>query len=137
MLAGCETLTGVSEPEELHVIVDSDDVATVTVITSRYFLQIPDPECPDTCEPTIQLVTSDTAQQSVRYEQRFRFDSRQQYYVETYPAVEQVATLSMRIDIDGDVWYDDFRQLEVVGQDGKRESLRFVYQFREARVPGT
>jgi hypothetical protein len=134
LLGGCDFLTGVSEPEQLRVVIESDDVSSVTLVMSPYFLQITDPECPE-CEAIIQLVQSDTTVQTLPFDQTFAFTSRQQYFVETFPEIEPVATLSLKVFIDGDVWYDDFRELKVVGQDGERETLRFVYQFRELLIP--
>jgi hypothetical protein len=131
LLGGCETLTGVNRPDELRVVFDSNDVDSVTMVLSPYFLLIPDPECPDVCERIPQLVESDTTVNAVPFDQTYAFTSREQYFVEIYPTVEQVATLSMEVYIDGDVLYDDFRELQVIGEDGKRETIRVIYTFSE------
>ena len=131
LLGGCETLTGVNRPDELRVVFDSQDVETVTLVLSSYFLMIPDPECPDVCERVPQLVEADTTAHAVPFDQTFPFTSREQYFVEIYPTVEQVATLSMEVYVDGDVLYDDFRELQVIGEDGKRETIRVIYTFNE------
>lgn len=132
LLAGCEFLTGVSEPEELHVVVESGEVNSVVMITSAYFLQIPNPECPEVCEPSIQLVQADTTVQALPFDGIYPFTSRQQYFVEVIPEAEQAVTLSMIVDIDGKVWFDDFRELAFVGDDGERETFRFIYTFGRA-----
>lgn len=131
ILGACEFLSGVNEPDELDLAIDSDQVTQAVLVTSTYFLQIPDPECPEECERLVELVEADTTTVSLPYSRRYTFTSRQQYFVETWPAGGEVATMSMRASIDGKVWYDDFRQLAPAGSDGEQETLRFVYQFRE------
>ena len=37
----------------------------------------------------------------------------------------------MRIMIDEEEWYNDFRKLLPVGEDGDQETFQFVYQFGE------
>jgi hypothetical protein len=103
----------------------------VTLVLSPCFLVIPDPECPDVCERIPRLVESDTTVHTVPFDQTYAFTDREQYFVEIYPTVEQVATLSMEVYVDGDVLYDDFRELQVIGEDGKRETIRVVYTFSE------
>lgn len=131
VLGACEFLTGVNEPDELDLSIESDDVTQAVLVISAFFVQIPDPECPDTCERLVELVEADTTTVSLPYSHTYAFTSRQQYFVETWPVVEQAATMAMKASIDGKVWYDDFRQLLPAGSDGEQETLRFVYQFRE------
>ncbi|NNM32718.1 MAG: hypothetical protein HKO53_06610 [Gemmatimonadetes bacterium] len=131
LLGGCETLTGVNRPDELRVVFDSNDVEFVTMVLSPHFLLVPNPECPDTCERLPQLVVSDTTSHAVPFDQTFAFTSREQYFVEIFPTVEQVATLSMEVYVDGETLYNDFRELQVIGQDGKRETIRVIYTFNE------
>ena len=135
LLGACEFLTGVSEPEELRVLIESDEVSSVKLVISPYFLQIPDPECPQVCEPRIQLVQADTTSEAMPFERIFDFTSRQQYFVEVFVEGEQSATVAMQILIDGTVWFDDFRRLQLVGEDGDQESLRFVYEFNKLVTP--
>ncbi len=131
LLGGCEFLTGVNEPDELDLTIESNEVTQAVLVTSTYFLQIPDPECPEECERIVQLVEADTTTVSLPFSRTYAFTGRQQYFVETWPAGGQEATLSMKATIDGKVWYDNFRRLLPAGQDGEQETLRFVYQFRE------
>ena len=135
LLGACEWLTGVNEPDELDLTIESSDVDQVTLVTSTYFLMVPDPECPDVCESIVQLVESDTTVVSLPFERTYPFTSRQQYFVETWPPDGETATLSMLVTIDGKVWYDDFRELLPAGNEGERETLRFVYSFNELTVP--
>lgn len=131
LMGGCETITGVNEPDELDLSIDSDDVSQAVLVTSAYFLQIPDPNCPEECERLVELVEADTTTVSLPFSRTYAFTSRQQYFVETWPVGGQEATLSMKASIDGRVWYDNFRRLVPAGSDGEQETLRFVYQFRE------
>jgi hypothetical protein len=136
LLGACEWLTGVSRPQELRVELASDDIATANLITSTFFLLIPDPECPTTCEETVQLVSADTTVINLPFDQVFSFTDREQYFVESYPTVLEEATLSMRVSIDGREWLDDFRTLVPFDEDGQQETLRFVYQFAELGING-
>ncbi len=135
VLAGCESLTGINRPDELDLTIESADVGQVVVVTSAYFLLIPDPECPLDCEAKVQLVEADTATVSVPFQRRYAFTAREQYFVETYPLLGNTATLYMRVAIDGREWYNDTRLLLPEGQDGLPESLRFVYNFNQATLP--
>ena len=136
LLGACEWLTGVSRPQELRVELQSDDITTANLITSTFFLLIPDPECPTVCEETVQLVSSDTSVINLPFDQTFSFTEREQYFVEAYPVVAEEATLSMRVSIDGREWLDDFRTLAPFDDEGNQETLRFVYQFAELGING-
>ncbi len=37
----------------------------------------------------------------------------------------------MRVLIDGEEWYNDFRTLQPFNEEGERETLQFVYEFEE------
>jgi hypothetical protein len=134
-LGGCDTLTGVNHPDELDLTIESADVSQVVLVTSPYFLLVPDPECPLECERKVQLVEADTTTVSVPFQRRYAFTSREQYFVETYPLLSETATLYMRVAIDGREWYNDSRLLLPEGEDGLPESLRFVYNFSQATLP--
>ena len=131
LLGACEFLTGVNEPDEIDITIESTEVTQAIMVTSTFFVQIPDPECPDECERLVEFVDADTTTITLPYHQVFPFTERQQYFVETWPSGGQPATLSMDISIDGKVWYDDFRRLLPENSEGEQETLRFVYQFRE------
>jgi hypothetical protein len=130
-MGACEFLTGVNEPDEIDITIESDDVSQAVLVTSTFFIQVPDPECPDECERLVEFVDTDTTTVSLPYHDVRPFTERQQYFVETWPVGGQAATVSMMISIDGRLWYDDFRRLLPEDVDGEQETLRFVYQFRE------
>lgn len=134
-LGGCDSLTGINHPDELDLTIETSDVGQVVVVTSAYFLLVPDPACPLECERKVQLVEADTTTVSVPFQRRYAFTSREQYFVETYPQLGETATLFMRVAIDGREWYNDSRLLLPEGEDGLPESLRFVYNFSQARLP--
>jgi hypothetical protein len=135
-LGACDWLSGVSQPEELRIEIESEDIPTATLITSTFFLRIADPECPLECEAAVQLVASDTTIVTLPYDQILPFTDRQQFFVETFPTLPEEVTLAMRVSIDGREWFDDFRTLLPIGGDGDPETLRFVYQFAQLRIPG-
>lgn len=130
-LAACETITGVNEPDELRLRIQSDDVVEVTLITSAHFEMVEDPACPETCDRRAQLTESDTSTVSLPFDRTYPFTSRLQYFVESYPPAGVTATVHMRIDIDGREWYNDARALNRDGAGGAAPSLMFVYNFRE------
>jgi len=136
LVGACDWLAGVSRPEELRVQIQSEDIDSVTLVTSAFFLAITDPGCIE-CEAIIQLVESDTSIVRLPYDQVYAFTSREQYFVESFPTIPVETALSMRVSIDGRDWFDDFRTLLPDGDEGEPETLRFVYQFAELRIPGT
>lgn len=135
-VGGCDFLTGVSEPEEVRVEIGSEDVSSVTLITSMHFLLIQNPECPDdpSCEPVPYLQTSDTSTVELPFDRTYRFTPRLQFFVETFPDTSVTATLTLRVSIDGDPWYDDFRELVADDGAGSQETLQFLYQFRDVTI---
>lgn len=137
-VGGCEFLTGVSEPDEVRVEIDSQDVDSVTLITSMFFLLVRSPDCPedDECPLVVHLQEADTTTVSVPFDRSYAFTSRLQFFAETFPEDTVAATLSMRVRIDGRDWYNDFRELQPQGDSGERETLQFVYQFRERTIYG-
>lgn len=130
LLGACESLFLDSERDAVTVRIESPDMGSAEVVTSRFFLRISDPDCPS-CPASIQLVQADTVAPALPFQQTWELTSRQQFFVETYPALQDTATLSLRVVIDGRTWFDDSRTLAPAGPDGGAETLRFVYQFRE------
>ena len=132
-IGACEFLTGVHIPDQVSVEIGSSDVSNVTVVQSYHFLMIPNPECPDdpSCPSVVYLVNSDTLSVALPFERTYPFTERRQFFLETYPPEGEEATLTMRIMIDEDEWYNDFRKLLPAGEDGDQETFQFVYQFGE------
>lgn len=133
---GCDWLRGVSDPEEIRIELSSSQTSQAVVVRSTYFQLQPDPECPETCPSEVLLVESDTSIVSLPFNSTFPFTERRQYFVEAFPAVPDTTELAMKISIDGKEWYSDFRALGPDDGEGNRETLRFVYQFSEPRLPG-
>ncbi len=131
----CDTLTGNREPEVAHIWIRSTDVSEVTLIISQWFIHQPNPECPTACEATIQLVQSDTSKVSLPFEGSYPFNFRLQFFAETFPVEPEVATLSLRVDLDDKEWYNGSRALQPENDDGEPETLRFVYQYTRATLP--
>lgn len=129
-LGACAWLTGVDPPDELDLTLESD-APELTLVRSTFFIMIPDPECPEQCERVPQLVTADTTVITPPYERVFPFTDRLQYFVDVWPTNGEAATVTMRVLIDGDTWYDDFRALPALDPTQDRPTVRFVYSFRE------
>jgi len=126
----CESLTLRREPENVRVQIDSPDVDEVTLVTSRWFLRVPDPECPQACVALVELVEADTSIVSLPYSQRYPLDFRLQFFTETFTVDSVAANVSMVIHVDDREWYNDSRTLQPNGgEDGSRETLRFVYEY--------
>ena len=130
-LGACDALTLDREPEIAHLEISSSDVSEVTLITSQWFVELEDPECPQ-CARLIHLVTADTTDVSLPFTQSYPFTSRLQFFAETYPTELRPATLSMTVFLDDEVWYNDSRLLVLENADGERETLRFVYKYNVA-----
>ena len=132
-IGACEFLTGVHIPDHVSVEIGCSDVSNVTVIQSYHFLMIPDPECPEdpSCPSVVYLVNSDTSSVALPFDRTYQFTERHQFFLETYPPEGEEATLTMRIMIDEEEWYNDFRKLLPVGEDGDQETFQIVYQFGE------
>ncbi len=129
LLGGCDWLRGTKEPEMVRLEIGGD-AQSVTLVMSMLFTQVPDSECP-ACEPVIQLIEADTMTVSTPFDQTFSFTQRLQVFFSLYPTEETPATLSMRVNIDDANWADESRMLQPFGPDGKREVMRFVYQYRD------
>lgn len=135
MLGACDALILDREPEVAHLEITSSEVSEVTLITSQWFVELEDPECPQ-CARLIHLVTSDTTDVSLPFSQSYPFTSRLQFFAETYPTELRPATLSMTVYLDDEEWYNDSRLLVLENADGERETLRFVYKYNDVSVGG-
>jgi hypothetical protein len=137
-LPGCDTLILDREPEGVHLEINSpDNVSDVVLVTSRVFVEVVDPECPTAgCNTIIQLVDADTNVVSLPFAQSYVFNSRLQFFAETYPEALVPATLSMKVFLDDKEWYNDSRLLVTENADGERETLRFVYRYRNLTATG-
>lgn len=135
MLGACDALTLDREPEVAHIEISSSDVSEVTLITSPWFVEVEDPECPQ-CARLIHLVIADTTTVSLPFRQSYPFTSRLQFFAETYPTELRPATLSMTVHLDDEEWYNDSRLLVLENADGERETLRFVYKYNDVSVGG-
>ncbi len=138
-LAGCDALTLDREPEVVHLELDSPDVSRVTLVTSRWFIEVEDPDCPNPgnpeCPTRPQPVEADTVLASLPFSQSYPFDFRLQFYAEAYTDPPVEATLFMKVHLDDEEWYNDSRML-TAGGDGEQEKMRFVYQYHHLRLPG-
>ena len=133
-LAACDSLTLRREPETARIEIESSDVDQVNLITADWFLFVDDPDCPG-CESAVRLVDSDTSLVALPFEQTYRFGPRLQFFAETYPAVREPAVLSLRAYVDGAEWINSSRLLQPADDNGRPETLRFVYQYSLPRLP--
>ena len=133
LAAGCETLFLDREPSVAHLELSSEDVSELTLVTSQWFVEVQDQECLEAgnlgCPTEIQLIVSDTTTITLPFSRSYPFTPRLQFFAEAYtvPAVE--ATLSMKVHLDEEEWYNDSRRLLIENADGEQETLRFVYQY--------
>ncbi|MCY3612830.1 MAG: hypothetical protein OXH51_14985 [Gemmatimonadetes bacterium] len=136
MLGACDALILDREPEIAHLEISSSEVSEVTLITSQWFVELEDPECPQ-CARLIHLVAADTTYNaSLPFSRSYPFTSRLQFFAETYPTELRPATLSMTVYLDDEQWYNDSRRLVLENEDGERETLRFVYKYNDVSVGG-
>lgn len=140
VLAGCEALTLDREPEVAHVELDSPDVSSVTLITSRWFIEVEDPECENPGDPgcprRTQLVEADTTTVSLPFQGSYDFDFRLQFYAEAFTNPPVAATVEMKVYLDDEEWYNDSRFLPLMNDDGVQETIKFQYQYHTLRLPG-
>lgn len=127
--AACESLTLRREPENARVQIDSPDVDELTLVTSQWFLRVPDPECPDACVRLVELVEADTVTISLPFNQQYPFDFRLQFFAEAYTVTPMTANVSMLVHIDDREWLNDTRTLQPDDGEGAQETLRFVYEY--------
>lgn len=134
LLGACESLTLRGEPETARIRIDSDDVSEVTLVTSRFFVELADPDCP-TCPTTIQLVQGDTSSVGLPFERTYPLNYRLQFFAEAYSSADVPITLSMTAYVDDREWYNGSRILQPNAGDGMPETLRFVYQYNQLGAP--
>jgi len=134
-LAGCESLTLRREPETARIKIESTDVSQVTLITSQWFVQVADEECGPQCPQKIELIAADTADVSLPFERTYSFNSRLQFFAETFPVVREEAEVSMLAHVDDREWFNSSRTLQPEDEEGLQETLRFVYQYSRATLP--
>lgn len=133
-VAACDSLTLRREPEIARIEIESADVDEVNLITADWFRFVDDPNCPG-CESTVRLVDSDTSVVALPFEQTYRFGPRLQFFAETFPVVREPTVLSLRGYVDGSEWINSSRLLQPADENGRPETLRFVYQYSIARFP--
>jgi len=133
LTAGCDWLRPGGPPDEAVVEITSEDVNQLTVIVSQNFVRYQEPVCAGDPEcPVIEsIISADTFVVSSPYSNTFEFTDRYQILVETYPVEEVQALVGMTVDIDGKEWYDVQRLLSPRTEDGKRDRLRFGYQYHD------
>ena len=136
ILLGCDALILDREPEVAHLEITSSDVSEIVLVTSQWFIEVEDPECPTAgCNRLIQLVNSDTTTVSLPFTQSYPFTFRLQFFAEAYPVDPVPATLAMTVHLDDEEWYNNSRRLVPENADGERETLRFVYKYQVATLP--
>lgn len=137
ILLGCDALILDREPEVAHLEISSSDVTEIVLVTSQWFIEVEDPECPTAgCNRLIQLVKSDTTTVPLPFTRSYPFTFRLQFFAEAYPVDPVPATLAMKVHLDDEEWYNNSRRLAPEDADGERETLRFVYKYQVARLPG-
>ena len=137
ILLGCDALILDREPEVAHLEISSSDVSEIVLVTSQWFIEVEDPDCPTAgCNRLIQLVRADTTTVSLPFTQSYPFTFRLQFFAEAYPVDPVPATLAMKVHLDDEEWYNNSRRLIPENADGERETLRFVYKYAVARLPG-
>lgn len=133
----CDNLGISGEPEELNLDVKAIGTSRVVLVTSTNWVLTRDPACEPTdpaCPEVLRIFLADTVSVDVPLKRTLRFTNSFKYLVEVFPPDGTTATVSMRADIDGRVWYDEARELRSAGQGEERESLQFVYQWREPTI---
>ncbi|MDE2752369.1 MAG: hypothetical protein OXK77_14755 [Gemmatimonadota bacterium] len=140
LFSGCEALTLDREPEVAHVELDSPDVSSLTLIISRWFIEVDDPECENPgdpgCPTRTQLVEADTSTVSLPFSESYPFDFRLQFYAEAFTNPPVEATIAMKVYLDDEEWYNDTRFLPLANDDGVQETIKFQYQYHTLRLPG-
>ncbi len=138
LIAGCDALLLDREPEVVHLEASSNDVEELVLVTSQWFVRVPNPDCPGGgCGEQIELIESDTSIVNLPFSRSYPFTPRLQFLSELYPVGSARATVAMKVRLDDEDWYDDSRQLAPPDENGERPTLRFVYEYTIARLPGS
>lgn len=128
-LAGaCDSLGLRGEPETARIRIESAEVEEATLVTAKRFVYVRPPDCAE-CPAVVQPVNSDTSVVSMPFDRVYPFDSRLQFFAETFPVATEPATLSMIAYVDDREWSRSSRRLQPPEEDGQPETLQFVYEF--------
>jgi len=130
LLTGCDWLFLQGPPDEAVVELSSGDVDKAVLVLSLNFGWAPPPDCEDTtCDPVLQVLSADTTTVDLPYSKTVKFTSTQQLLAESYPVEEIDARMGMRVVVDGQERYNQYRSLRLEDEEGNRETLYFVYTF--------
>ena len=111
----------------VRLLIESDDVTQVSLVSSFFFSQLENPDDP-LGEPLIELLESDTTLVQLPFEQTYLFTPRLQVFLEVLP--EEIATLAMEVYIDDTEWFNDFRTVDPT-PDPEPEVMRFIYTYAD------
>lgn len=134
LLGACDSLGVGGEPNSTRIRIESADVSEVSLVTSRWFVEVADEDCAG-CPSHIQIVVGDTSVVSLPFERTYPLSTRLQFFAEAWPSADVPVTVSMRAWVDDREWYNGSRTLRPEDEDGAPETLRFVYQYTRARLP--
>jgi hypothetical protein len=136
VLCACTNLGLGGEPEVLTVELEAVGTDHVALVISTNWTYTQDPVCDPNaqgCPDVLRVLDADTATVAVPSRHRLLFTRDFKYFVEVFPAGGATATVKMRIDIDGEEWYNEARELRSDGVKGQ-ETLQFVYQWQEPTI---
>jgi hypothetical protein len=136
-LSACDNLGISGEPNTLAVYLDATGATQVALVTSTDWILAPDPDCDPNggqCPETVNVLTADTVTVALPSEKTFYFTNDFRYWVEAFPTGGVTATVHMRIEIDGDEWYNQSGTLKPDGDGGEQETLSFVYQWQKPGI---
>lgn len=137
-LGGCDSLGLDGEPQQLLLELDASGTDRVALITSTEWVYAPDPACEpgaQGCPEVVRVLAADSADVAVPLRRTLRFTQSRKFFIEVYPRGGVIATVAMRIEIDGKEWYHEARELTPTGDAGAQATLQFVYQWRQPRIP--
>lgn len=136
-VAACDNLGLSGAPNEISVDIQASGAEQLHLVTSTNWLFIEDPACnsdEQQCQEVLRLLDADTSTVSATYQRRLQFTDTHKYFVEVYPVGGVTATLSMKVEIDGREWYNESRELTPDGDNGRQQTLQFVYQWQEPTI---
>lgn len=129
LVGACDSLGLGGEPETARIHIESTDVEEVTLVTAKRFVYVRPPDCTE-CPAVAQPVNADTSVVSVPFDRTYPFDSRLQFFAETFPAAAEPATLLLVAYVDDREWSRSTRLVQPAEEDGQQQTLQFVYEFR-------
>lgn len=137
-LGACDGLGLGGEPERLRVEIDAAASTDIVLVTSTEFRFEDDPACDPTngepCPQVLRVLSADTTTITPPLAETYPFTSTLRYFVEVFPATT-TTTVTLRTFVDGDPWSNETRELPVPAvPEEDRETIQFVYQFREPRL---